>query len=152
MWIQWTVFCLTIYEILSIDTKVFIESIEKNIVVKLQKPIKTEAMSLAKTINIYNRAFNDLLEMCKSRKVAKMLIVKNIYRKDGPEFIKSELDFDYLRKECGWSKLEIIEVRNLLGDTMILWENFKRFMKVHSDWLDNLPQPYASTNSSQFRK
>lgn len=147
MWLKWTVLCLTIYEILSLETKVFIESIEKNIMVKLEKPIKTEAMSLAKTINIYNRALNELLEMCKSKKIAKMLLVRNIYNKGGPQFLKSDLDFNYLRKECGWSELEIIEVRNLLGDTMILWQNFRRFIKVHSDWFNYLEQPYTSRNS-----
>lgn len=148
MWLKWTVFCLTIFEVLSIDTKVFIESIEKNILVKLEKPTKTEALSLVKTINIYNRAFNDLLEMCKSRKVPKMLIVKNIYDNGGPKFLKTNLDYNYLRKECGWSELEINEVRNILGDTMILWENFRRFMKVHSDWFDSLVQPYPNNNST----
>lgn len=130
------------------ETKVFVESLEKNILVKLQKPIQTEAMRLAKTINIYNRAFNELLEMCKSRKPAKMLLVKNIYDKGGPQFIKSFLDLNYLRKECGWSELQIIEVRNLLADTMILWQNFRRFIKVHSNWFDTLQQPFFRNSST----
>lgn len=130
------------------ETKVFLESLDKNIVAKLEKPIQTKAMRLAKTINIYNRAFNELLEMCKSRKPTKMLLVKNIYDKGGPQFLKSDFDFNYLRKERGWCELEIIEVRNLLADTMILWENFRRFMKVHSNWFDNVHQPFFSNSST----
>lgn len=148
MLVKWTVLCLTIYECFSLDTRVFIDSIDKNIVVKLEKPIKTEALQLAKTINIYNRAFNEILEMCKLRKVSKMLLVKNIYDEGGPRFLKSHLDINYLRKECGWSDLEIFEVRNLIGDTLILWQNFRRFMRVHSRWFDNVNKQFLNTSST----
>lgn len=111
--------------------KFFLGSVEKTIISLMQNGNLTGiAYDLIFSTMSYNRFLTDILVQCKGENFGQLMVSKSLCDAGGPQILKHNFNHTYLRHGCGWSEIEILDFRNILSDTLVVWQNFKRFANV----------------------
>ncbi|KAG8335892.1 hypothetical protein J6590_058672 [Homalodisca vitripennis] len=124
---------LSIHSSLSIEEtpKFFLGSVEKNIVSLLKNEnLIGVAQSLVYSVSTYNRFLSDILVQCRGENFGQLMVTKTLCGAGGPQILKHNFNHTYLKNTCGWSEIEILDFRNAISDTLVLWQNFKRYANV----------------------
>lgn len=112
------------------EPKIFLNLIDENIMKILENPDNSKIWSLMKYLNNYNKNFASMFGDCKQKnKYDTYSVLSHVYKAGGPTFLNFTLNYDILRKEHGWSEIETLDLRNLISDTWVLWQNFKMFVE-----------------------
>uniref|UniRef100_A0A1B6MUF1 F-box domain-containing protein n=1 Tax=Graphocephala atropunctata TaxID=36148 RepID=A0A1B6MUF1_9HEMI len=119
--------CLNVEE----TPKFFLGSVEKNIMSLLKHVNLTGiASSLVYSVSTYNRFLTDILVQCKGENFGQLMVTKTLHDAGGPQILKHNFNYTYLKDTCRWSEIEILDFRNAISDTLVLWQNFKRYANV----------------------
>lgn len=118
--------------------KFFLGSIEKNIInVMNNNNWSGMAYDLIFTTMSYNRYLTDILVQCKNNNIGELMVTKSLCEAGGPRMLRHNFNHTFLKQDCGWSEIEILDFRNILSDTAVVWQTFKRIVSAlqwHKKW------------------
>uniref|UniRef100_A0A1B6E6C3 Prolyl 4-hydroxylase alpha-subunit N-terminal domain-containing protein n=1 Tax=Clastoptera arizonana TaxID=38151 RepID=A0A1B6E6C3_9HEMI len=108
------------------DKATFLNRLDDNIVEYMVNPSKELADRILDELDLYNQSLNSIIELINLRDPGVLETCREILDRRGPRTLHEEVDESYLQKGFGWTDEKLTEFRNIIGDTKLLWDMFKK--------------------------
>lgn len=108
------------------DKTKFLNNLDDNVVEYMVNPSKETSERILDELDLYNQSLNSIIDLIKIRDPGVIPTCREILDRRGPRTLHEEVDEAYLQKGFGWSDAKLTEFRNIIGDTRLLWDLFKK--------------------------